>query len=336
MSKTAKQPKTNKVSEKAGLTFNVNAIKRAIKMYYKSQNVDFSKISGGSIAMTSMLESMARLIIEKTEKEVAFNKSGLREVTREGMNSALLRNSNEYGYFVIKASDFNDKFDYSKFLPIEKEMDKIYTEYKNVSYSLEAKNYMYYLLYTMFTNISLTCAKLLSFAKNKMVNGNCVVHAVDIEFPKSISVVLMKNIHEALKLHGQTLEGKPEDDSTEDKTETGDTETTTEVVAEEPKQKNTKPKAQDKPQEKEKEKEKKQPAKPVNNSSPKAATTSTQTATNKKKETKETKATQLTIEPDDADDQDPVEETKAEAKEDKKPSKKPSEKASNQKKPNNK
>lgn len=217
-----KQPqKQNKASEKAGLTMNVNAIKKAIKAYYKSQSIEFSKVSGGNIAMASMLESMARIIIEKCEKEVAFNKSGLREVTREGMNSALLRNSNEYGYFIIKANDFVDKFDYSKFLPIDKEMEKIYSEHKNVSFSLEAKNYMYYLLYTVFTNIALTCAKLLTFSGIKSVNGKCIVCAVEIEFPKSISTPLMKNINEALRLNGETLEGKADDDSGDDKNETG-------------------------------------------------------------------------------------------------------------------
>jgi hypothetical protein len=219
---TPKQPqKQNKASEKAGLTMNVNAIKKAIKAYYKSQSIEFSKVSGGNIAMASMLESMARIIIEKCEKEVAFNKSGLREVTREGMNSALLRNSNEYGYFIIKANDFVEKFDYSKFLPIDKEMEKIYSEHKNVSFSLEAKNYMYYLLYTVFTNIALTCAKLLTFSGIKSVNGKCIVCAVEIEFPKSISTPLMKNINEALRLNGETLEGKGDDDSGDDKNETG-------------------------------------------------------------------------------------------------------------------
>lgn len=339
MSKAQKpQQKPNKASEKAGLTLNVTAIKKSIKNYYRSQSIDYSKVSGGNIAMASMLESMVKLIICKCEKEVALSKSGLKEVTREGMNSALLRNSGEYGYFIVKANDFNDKFDYSKFLPIDKELEKIYLEHQVVSFSIEAKNYMCYLLYTMFTNIAVTCAKLLSFAKNKTVNGNCVVHAVEIEFPKSIAIVLTKNINEALRLHGQNLEGKGDDesDSGEEQTETGDAVET--EVSEEPdnkKKTQTKPKTETKVVEKTEAKtetktkpktetkvvETKQP--------PKANTTSTTNnkkgGNNKKKpiEVEDDADEQDEIQNADEDEQDEQDEPVEEPKPSKKDSKKP-------------
>ena len=273
MSKGQKAPqKVNKASEKAGLTLNVVSIKKYIKQYYVQQGIEYSKVSGGNIAMASMLETMVKIIIDKCEKEVAFNKSGLREITREGMNSALLRNSGEYGYFIMKANDFNDKFDYSKFLPIEKEMEKIYAEGKNSSFSIEAKNYMYYLLYTMFTNIAVTCSKLLSFSKNKTVNGNCVVHAADIEFPKSISVILLKNINESLKLHGQNLDGKEDDE--EDETEVED------ETEEQTEEKTTKAGTKQKTQTKSQKKETKSTTKTeVKASSPKTGTTTTKQTT---------------------------------------------------------
>jgi hypothetical protein len=290
MSKAQKQqPKQTKVASNDGLSLNKNAMKRYIKQYYKDQGIDYSKVSGGHVAMAAMLESMTRLIIEKCEKEVAFNKSGLREITREGMNSALLRNTNEYGYFIVKANDFNEKFEYAKMLPIEKEMEQIYAEQKSSSFSPQAKNYMYYLLYSMFTNIAITCSIMMDYAGSKMLTGNCIINAVKIEFPKTISVVLAKNIESVLKLQKEN----PEEESETEQADAIEGEEE-EEVAEEPKKET-----------------KKGPVKnETKQTTPKAATTTTA-----KKNTQTKKPLEVT------EDEEPEDEPEVETKQ---PPKKPS------------
>lgn len=212
MSKEPKQQTKTKAAEKAGLTFNPDAIKKKMKEYYASQEIPYSKVSGGHIAMAALLESAQNMISSKAKKEVALNKSGLREITREGMNSALLRDKKEMGYFIVKAEEFNDKFDYSKQLPIFKEMETIYSDQKDTSFSRDAKNYMYFLLYTLFTNILITSSVLLEFGKSKSTNGQCIISASKIEFPKSMSVMFEVDIKRALKSYGESVEGKNDDD----------------------------------------------------------------------------------------------------------------------------
>jgi hypothetical protein len=212
MSKEPKQQTKTKAAEKAGLIFNPDAIKKKIKEYYASQEIPYSKVSGGHIAMAALLESAQNMISCKAKKEVALNKSGLREITREAMNSSLLRDKKEMGYFIVKAEEFNDKFDYSKQLPIFKEMETIYSEQKDTSFSRDAKNYMYFLLYTLFTNILITSSVLLEFSKSKSTNGLCIIFASKIEFPKSMSVVFEADIKRALKSYGESVEGKNDDD----------------------------------------------------------------------------------------------------------------------------
>lgn len=222
MSKDQKQQTKTKAAEKAGLIFNPDAIKKKIKEYYASQEIPYSKVSGGHLAMAALLESAQNMISNKAKKEVALNKSGLREITREGMNSALLRDKKEMGYFIVKAEEFNDKFDYSKQLPIFKEMETIYSEQKDTSFSKDAKNYMYFLLYTLFTNILITSSVLLEFSKSRSTNGLCIISASKIEFPKSMSVVFEADIKRALKSYGESVEGKNDDDEEKEEGEEGE------------------------------------------------------------------------------------------------------------------
>lgn len=243
MSKDQKQQTKTKAAEKAGLIFNPDAIKKKIKEYYASQEIPYSKVSGGHLAMAALLESAQNMISNKAKKEVALNKSGLREITREGMNSALLRDKKEMGYFIVKAEEFNDKFDYSKQLPIFKEMETIYSEQKDTSFSKDAKNYMYFLLYTLFTNILITSSVLLEFSKSKSTNGLCIISASKIEFPKSMSVVFEADIKRALKSYGESVEGKNDDDEEKEEGEEGEEGEEEEKEEEKPKPVKAGPKA---------------------------------------------------------------------------------------------
>jgi len=225
MSKGTKQTvpiQKTKAAEKANLIVNPNSVKKAIKEYYKNKDIEYSKISGGHIAFASLLESMTKFLIEQAIKTVGINKSGLRELTREGLNASIIKNKEYASYFMVKANDYDEKFVYHKEVPImPKEMDEILKSYPAVTFTNEVKNYIYFLLYTMFTNIAVTCTVLLDYAKKVSLDGNCVMKAVTIEFPKSIALSLVRNIDVAIKSSGNT-EDEDEDEGDDESAKTAD------------------------------------------------------------------------------------------------------------------
>ena len=201
MSKQVKQQTKTKATEKANLVSNVNNVRKSMKEYYASRDIKYSKISKGHIAVASMQETFVKFFIEESTKTVGVGKAGMRSITREGINAALVKNKSHKAYFVTKADEYDEKFLFAKEVPMTpKEMDEILSGYPQISLTTEARHYMYYLLYTVYTNVLITCAKIMDYAKKTSIDWKCIVAAIDIELPKSISVMVIENINVAIDL----------------------------------------------------------------------------------------------------------------------------------------
>lgn len=213
-----KAPVKKSMGEKVGLVLNPNFVKRSIKEYYAKRDIDYSKVSKGQFAIAAMLERLLKFLMDESKKTVGVNVSGLRELTREGLNNAIFRNKCNKGYFAVKADDYDEKFLFSKEVPMTpKEMDKILNTYPEISLTAEVKNYMYYLLYTCYTNVLITSAKLLDYSKKITIDSKCIVTAVAIEFPKQISMLLIESINATIELLGK--DGDEDDDGEDDAVE---------------------------------------------------------------------------------------------------------------------
>ena len=77
------EKKPNKLTEKAGLTFNVNTIKSKLKDYYEGQSLTTPMFSGGHTALTASLEKLWEMLLQECLKKVGKDKSGVRQVNRE-------------------------------------------------------------------------------------------------------------------------------------------------------------------------------------------------------------------------------------------------------------
>ncbi len=223
MSKSAKpqQPKL-KSSEKANLTVNLNNVSKSLKAYYASKDIDITKLKGGHIAFAALLESFTRLIVNQCMKTVGKSKSNLLELRRENMNCSLLLNKDFKSYYVASLEDYKENGVYSNVIPMtQKEMDEILGEFKDVSLSPDAKNYMHFLLSKVYVDVASTCASLCTYAKKKSLDGLCVVSALRILFEKQLYEPLTASVNLAMKLSGRDLEAKEGDEDEAEETHEG-------------------------------------------------------------------------------------------------------------------
>ncbi len=223
MSKSAKpqQPKL-KASEKANLTVNLNNVSKSLKAYYASKDIDITKLKGGQIAFAALIEAFTRLIVNQCMKTVGKSKSNLLELKRENMNCSLLLNSDFKTYFVGSLEEYKENGVYSNVIPMTpKEMDEILGEFKNVSLSPDAKNYMHFLLSKVYVDVASACAILCTYAKKKSLDGLCVLSALKLLFQKQLFEPLSASVNLAMKLSGRDLEAKEGDDDGEDETHEG-------------------------------------------------------------------------------------------------------------------
>ena len=82
----------NKLTQTAGLTFNVNTVKTKLKKFYESRDIPCPMFSGGHTAITASLEKLYELILKDCIKRTGKDKSGVRTVNREMLLYSVMMN----------------------------------------------------------------------------------------------------------------------------------------------------------------------------------------------------------------------------------------------------
>jgi|688.fasta_scaffold300159_1 hypothetical protein len=198
----------NKVTQKAGLTFNVNTVKNKLREFYESQDISIPMFSGGQTSITAVLQKILEMILKECVKHVGKDKSGVRQVNRDFIVHSLLLHPGFKQYF----SSYLDRFDaeqmYKDQIPISQtEMDKVLESVdSNLSLSQKGRNMACYLILKVFLDLAHTCTQLLEFAKKKSCDARCVMFAVSVKFPENLSVELRNEIVQVAKAFGDDLE----------------------------------------------------------------------------------------------------------------------------------
>jgi len=203
------EKKPNKLTEKAGLTFNVNTIKQKLKSYYEGQDLTTPMFSGGQTAMTATLEKLWEMLLQQCLKKVGKDsKTGVRLINLEALQTAVLLHPGLQRYFVVQFGSFDSEVEYKDQSPvISVEMDKVMERVdKDMSLTNKARNLACYMLLKVFSQLASTSHTLIEYAKKKSLDGRSVWFAVGTVFHGSVSSVLHNEITRAMKEFGEELE----------------------------------------------------------------------------------------------------------------------------------
>jgi len=215
----------NKLTEKAGLAFNINTVKASMKNYFEVHAEPVPMFSGSHTAMTAVVQKMAQLILKLCLDLVSKDKSGIKKISRPDMKTAICLDNSMKDYFYLKIVKFDKKCMYGDILPIaRKEFDTFCTSVdKDMTLTPKAFNFLAYLLNQVYLDCLSTAHQFMSHAKKKTLDGTSVMYAAKNRFSDSISVDLCNEAKRALVATGDEVENvaETEDKDTDKKQDTG-------------------------------------------------------------------------------------------------------------------
>jgi hypothetical protein len=233
---------------KAGLHFNVNTVRNALKDYYKNQVGSPPMFAGGHIAITTVIEKVYELILRETVANVGKDKSGMKVINHDILLLTIKTNDDLKNYYLNKIGYYQKDTVYKNSIPIiPSEMEKVADKVdNNLDIRDQATNLMYFLVLTVFNDVASACYQFLAFAKKKSVDFTCVTFAVKNRFPDGIAAILCNELAKVAKavdkddLSAGAGDGEQDDETKEDTA--GDEDSDEEPQVEEPKKKAEKPK----------------------------------------------------------------------------------------------
>lgn len=215
----------NQATKSAGLTFNVESVKKDLKQYYEThfekhgeQKEGDNKVlvvpqfTGGQIAMSAFLQKLYELVLQECLRCVPKDKSGVRHVTLENLQYTILLNKGLEQYFLTSLKYYDTNQIYEHGCPVVRsEMDEVRDSVsKELAFSNQAHNMVCYLLTKAFTDVAHDCHYMIEYAKKRTFSGRCVLFAVSAKFHESIAVELRSAIMTACKSADYDLEDKQE------------------------------------------------------------------------------------------------------------------------------
>lgn len=228
----------NKATQKAGLMFNVESIKKDLKQYYethfekqgeakddeKNKILVVPQFTGGQHAMSAFLQKLYELILQECQKCVPKDKSGIRQVTLENLQYTILLNKGMEQYFLssLKYYDPNQIYDHSCPVVLSEMEEVMESVSKELAFTKQAHNLVCYLLTRAFNDIAHDCHYMIEYAKKRTFSGRCVHFAVSSKFHESIACELRNAIITATKSAGyfedkqealEAQEGQEEEDA---------------------------------------------------------------------------------------------------------------------------
>lgn len=198
----------NKVTQTAGLIFNVNTVRNKLKEFYESQGTSTPMFSGGQSSVTAVLQKTLELILKECTKHVGKDKSGVRLVNRDFLLHSVLLHSGLKQYFSVQLDRFNQNQMYGDQVPISKaDMEKVMESVdKDLSLTPKARNLACFLLLEVFIDMAHMCSQMLEFSKKKSLDARCVMYGVSSKFPDNIASELRGEIVRVAKAFGDELE----------------------------------------------------------------------------------------------------------------------------------
>lgn len=220
----------NQATVAAGLTFNVESVKKDLKQFYETnfENPNLSdeekkkvlivpQFTGGQHAMTAFLQKLYSLILQECLKSVPKDISGVRKVSLEDLQKVILLHKGLEQYFLHNLKHFDVSQIYEHSCPVVyAEMETVRDSVsKELAFTNGAQNLVYYLLTKAFNDVAYTSHNTIEYAGHRTFTPRCVFFVVKSNFHESISTELCNAIAVSTKLSGYRLDRHKEEEQEE-------------------------------------------------------------------------------------------------------------------------
>lgn len=204
MSKSTKEVKHNKATDKAGLSFNVNVTRNWLKKQLVLGGETMPKIRGAHIGLTAIVESLLMNIFNLVNAHLPKEKSSLYKVTLPALAYPLQLDTDFAILFKEHIANFQKSQDvnYSDSFCVSKSAMNTYIEKQygdNIQLDPKAYNLLTYLLLTYSVNITRTAQYLMRYAGKKTIEAEAFKTAVLIHTPETISNTIIMKLDDAMK-----------------------------------------------------------------------------------------------------------------------------------------
>lgn len=217
---TEKQEKTaaNKLTEKSGLSFNVNTVKANMKSYFENQSVQLPMFSGSHVAMTAVIQKMAEFVLKACMSHLSKDKTGIKQVARPTVKTVVCLNTDMNEYFYQKMLKFKKNNMYSEQIPVSrKEFDVMCTTIdKSLALTPKAYNFLCYLLNEVYLDVLSTSYQFLSYAKKKTLDATVVMYAIKNRFSDNLAHELCAEVTKVMAAVGDEVEKVADDEDHDD------------------------------------------------------------------------------------------------------------------------
>lgn len=201
--KTEKKEKKypNEATFKAGLVFNVNPFKTKLQETYNSQGINMPVFTNGHVVMSAIIQKLFEYTLQECVKNIAKDKSGVRQVNREGLQYSVLLNRDLKHYFLSYLDQYDPNDLYKELVPVStEEMDKVMGMVdKDLSLTPQARNLLHFLLGKAFSDVAASSVHFLNFAKRSSLDGRCLTGVVLCKFRDTVAQTLQVEIARVMK-----------------------------------------------------------------------------------------------------------------------------------------
>lgn len=177
------KPKTNSMTENAGLTFNVNPFREGIITYHKNRGLTVPKVNKAHVVLSAALEKLCHLLVKEALKHVKKDKTGLKTVTRPVLKYAVMLNKDMDSYYHMHLKSFDPNQDYLSQHPVTKKALRYFLDSKfgkNHHLTNKAFNMLNFLLMTLYIDTLRVSHDLLAFSGKKKINKPTVRFALRV------------------------------------------------------------------------------------------------------------------------------------------------------------
>jgi len=229
-----KKDHTNKLTVDAGLTFNVNTMRKHMISFFKSQDLYFSvkgendevtkklpMFKGSQVALAAALEQLTKTLLTNVLQFTNKDKSGLRTVTRPMLIYSVCLNKGLNQYYNYRLTSFNKNQVYKDHLPFrEDDVNQLMSGVdKKLMFTPKAFNFLCFLLSEAYLDTISTAYQFILFADKKSLTPDAVLAAIKNRFPDSISHELCHELTRACAAVGKDLDAGDEGEADEAKEE---------------------------------------------------------------------------------------------------------------------
>lgn len=204
----------NKLTEKAGLTFNVNTVKANMTNYLKVHDLKKLKFAGAHVAATAALQELCTLLTNNALQHTHKDKSGMRTLTRQTLRSSVLMHDGLKQYYHTRMQTFDKTHVYEDQVPVSKK--DLLSVTKDVNGDLKmtpkALNFLYFLLLKAYSDMVYTSYQLVDYAKKKTLDARSCVFALQLRFADSVAVPLHNEVSRAVAAVGDDGVEKADDE----------------------------------------------------------------------------------------------------------------------------